>query len=101
MVCFQLEKYDIQPMSFNVEMDVTFFRSFSGSANVMVVPASCDEATPIVVRSPSLLTVLPGLYLVLARSRMETDLLRTYELERMVVNLYPSQIRPQSRRRLC
>ncbi len=62
---------------------------------------ACDEATPIVVRSPSLLTVLPGLYLVLARSRMETDLLRTYELERMVVNLYPSQIRPQSRRRLC
>ncbi|KAF8899659.1 hypothetical protein CPB85DRAFT_186633 [Mucidula mucida] len=48
-VPFRLEKYDIQPMSFNVEMDVAFFRSFFGSAGVAIVPASYDESTPVVV----------------------------------------------------
>ncbi|KAF8899663.1 hypothetical protein CPB85DRAFT_1327392 [Mucidula mucida] len=85
--CFKLEKYDIQPMSFNVEMDVAFFRSFFGSAGVAIVPASYDESTPVVVATLTNRTAGA----VFGVSKIKNgNRYSTYELDRMVVILYPS-----------
>ncbi|PMD64273.1 uncharacterized protein K444DRAFT_609225 [Hyaloscypha bicolor E] len=48
--CLALEKYAVQRMSFQVEMDVSFFRSFfGGDHGVQITPEVYDEKTPVVV----------------------------------------------------
>ncbi|KAG5647851.1 Acyl-coenzyme A oxidase 2 [Asterophora parasitica] len=43
-----LEKYEIQAMSFDVKMDVAFFRSFFGG-NAKITPQEYDQTTAVVV----------------------------------------------------
>ncbi|TRM67435.1 hypothetical protein BD626DRAFT_625884 [Schizophyllum amplum] len=47
--CFRLEKYDVQRMTFTVQMDVHFFRNFFVAPGTMIVPPAYDETTPVVV----------------------------------------------------
>ncbi|KAK7463569.1 hypothetical protein VKT23_006915 [Stygiomarasmius scandens] len=92
--CLRLEKYDIQPMMFSMNMDVAFFRSFFASnPNVKITPQEFDDTTPVVVANLSNKAAgeVFGVSKIKNGNRMST-----YDLRAMVVILYPVQQKAQA-----
>ncbi|KZV76253.1 hypothetical protein PENSPDRAFT_661283 [Peniophora sp. CONT] len=90
--CLRLEKYEIQSMSFN--MDVAWFRQFFDSgAGVKIVPPIYDETTPVVVATLS--NAVAGSLFGVTKIK-NGNRYSTFHLSKMVVILYPAEQRAEA-----